>query len=347
MRRTLKLCDHENLSTPPPLNISVEDLPLYTRHQSRPLENVFLQELDDVFALGCGLLADSGGHLLPQSLNPSTTKFPNASLARRTRLDVGLTRLVTPRIPEALWITDRSCGNYYHWLLEALLRLFLARRAGITAPLLLPNIVNKRPFALRSLEAMGEKNPIITGRRVGRRVERFLVPEHPSQREHKTLTYSREALSMFAGSIRKRLAVDAAPRQKIYASRPPGLRRIIVDEAPIIEYMRQCGYRIVRMEDFDFAGQVELLAGASHFVTLHGAALSNMIFMPPGGRVMEIAHRSLIFHDFWKLAHAMSLDYYVCLGMPASDGTGADPHFGNVKLDLKVLRSAVAEFEKD
>ena len=53
-------------------------------------------------------------------------------------------------IQKAIWITDSWAGNYFHWVLECLPRLFALQAYGIKAPLLIPELIYKAPFVKES-----------------------------------------------------------------------------------------------------------------------------------------------------------------------------------------------------
>jgi len=72
--------------------------------------------------------------------------------------------------------------------------------------------------------------------------------------------------------------------------RLPPAGRIILNEFEFIEALRRLELT-VRTADFSavsFAKQVEAVAGASIFVGPHGQGLFNLIFLPPGGVVVEV-----------------------------------------------------------
>src|SRR5205085_744168 len=78
------------------------------------------------------------------------------------------------------------------------------------------------------------------------------------------------------------------------------------------------GFRVAHFEDYAFAQQVALAARARHFVSNHGAGLTNMLFMRPGGSVLELRRRGERERNwFFNLANAVGLDYYYQTCAPA------------------------------
>lgn len=345
MRRTLKLCDFVDHVPPPPVNMAAGGSHLFAPRKKLPSGPVYLQEHENVFALSCVLLADRHGRAMEQSSNPYTSTFPVPGLQRRAKREVLMTRYFTPTLPEALWFVDRSYPNYWHWLCESLPRLFLARRAGVTAPLILPRRIGEVGFAMRVLEVMGEE-PLFTGRKIGFFVKKLYVPEHPSHREFSLPSHNHEVINDFAEFIKERVGIPDGPMRKIYVSRARAARRRIIGEEAVIDLLRRHGYEDIYLEELDFKEQVRTLAKTSHLVSLHGAGLANMMFMPPGGRVMEILHprnTSLIFRD---LALAKKADYYALLGEQVVEPGKSDLN-SDVKVEVSSFSSELDAFDKN
>ena len=79
----------------------------------------------------------------------------------------------------------------------------------------------------------------------------------------------------------------------------------------MIEVLRAFNFRIVRTEDYSFAEQVRLAAGARYLVSNHGAGLTNILFMRPGSSVLELRHATdCINNCYFTLASALNLKYF-------------------------------------
>ena len=86
--------------------------------------------------------------------------------------------------------------------------------------------------------------------------------------------------------------------------------------------------RLLRSHDFEICRidpskpwePIRASLGASLIVAIHGAGLSNLIFMRPGGQLLELRHgRDDVFFDAYRpLAKAMGIDYRRQLCEPAS-----------------------------
>lgn len=114
--------------------------------------------------------------------------------------------------------------------------------------------------------------------------------------------------------------VEGSP-VRLYVSRARAKLRRVVNEAELTQWLVGEGYTVVHPEDMTVAQQIDLYSRASHVVAPGGAALTNMIFMPAGARVVMLNNAQLTpaaqkrFFD--PLARASGLDFRIVSGQPA------------------------------
>ena len=74
------------------------------------------------------------------------------------------------------------------------------------------------------------------------------------------------------------------------------------------------GFERVHLESMPFADQVSLIGSASILVGNHGAGLTNLAWMSPGSRVLELRRRGDGQNNcYYSLASALDLPYYYLL----------------------------------
>ena len=69
------------------------------------------------------------------------------------------------------------------------------------------------------------------------------------------------------------------------------------------------GYERVTLAGRSVAEQVALFAGATHVVGPHGAGLANVVFCPPGARLLEILPASYGTPAFYCSRPVVGVDY--------------------------------------
>lgn len=117
------------------------------------------------------------------------------------------------------------------------------------------------------------------------------------------------------------LRTGAAGR-KLFLSRARTGRRRIVNEAQVFEACAAHGYEMVYPEELSVREQIALFAQASHIAGSGGAALTNMLFMPPGGQVLMLNNRYIPAHArslyFGPLTRACGHTFTILSGEPVA-----------------------------
>lgn len=266
-----------------------------------------------------------------------------ASLVRR-----GARRLPPDRsyaIIHSLWT-----AGYYHWVTESLPRALATHKRFPGAVPLLPQEAYE-PYA-PSLTALGLPAPhwYPDGRNVV--VRDPVLSDCPRMFGRTDPAILREVRSRVVCS----LAPDArAPWRIVYVSRAKARSRRVLNEAQVVAALGTLGAHVVHFEELDFADQVRLLAETRLLVSIHGAGLTNMLWMPHGGEVIEIIAkrhglpdwnpvRRSFRHDacYVRLADACG-HRYDCLLSPSDAPRTRSTWNANVTVNVAALRSLVEE----
>jgi hypothetical protein len=206
-----------------------------------------------------------------------------------------------PRVclERATWLCERSYHNYAHWFTAHLPKLLLLRARGLATDLILPT--DAPPFVEESLRIHGFKPETWQRFEPGAclRVGELTVIES----------------DRFRPSLLRRVRDEAPPpssarpSRKVFISRAGASRRQLRGEVEGHEWLREEGFTIVRMEALSVSEQIRLMQETAVLVGPHGAGLTNMIFCPPGTRVVEIANLGFPNPNFYALAAAMGHAY--------------------------------------
>jgi capsular polysaccharide biosynthesis protein len=321
-----------------PANLRREDAELFAHEREREIPPTRLLGLRGVSATPEGVLF-KGASILPESFSSpvimryflgrrrSVLKFfvRNRLLRRRRRIE-------GPR----LWVTDDWSGGYFHWLADALPRLYAARDAARETTLLLPHgyerlgFVNSslKLFQLRGVEYVGADEVCVC--------DRLLMPTHTAPSGHYNEPLMRELRDFILDACG---ASSSEARARLYVSRARAPKRRLTNEAEVARVAEEFGFRVVYFEEHTFEEQVRLTASARHLVSNHGAGLTNILFMRAGGGVLELRREGERERNwFYNLASAAGLRYHYQLCAPA-DG---DAHSGDLTADPGRLRENLA-----
>ena len=264
----------------PPVNHAVDSAALAYLQFADEWASVGLHESRDVYVSPYGVLFRDG-HVDSFSLDYSMRGQRNRrSFAKKIALG-----RVQPVCGTSVSVHNAFFRNYYHWLLEALPRLYCVRDGLPEAHLLV--CAEMQAFHRQSLELFGCRSVIPIGRGELAHAERLLFPEpvSPAYGQHNP-----ELLASMARWIKKRAGISAKkerPGRRIYIARRSDQRRKLVNGDQVEALLSRCGFERVVLEGLDFARQVELFDQAAVVASIHGAGLANVIFMPSGGTVIE------------------------------------------------------------
>jgi capsular polysaccharide biosynthesis protein len=322
-----------------PANLQQQDLSLFSHELEMAIPETSLLELKNVRVSSEGLLF-SGRRLLPESF-----AFPaNMKQWRRRSLIKFFARnyLVqrTRKIErDALWITDDWSNGYFHWLTDALTRLYVMRDHLDEFLLLLPSDYGTLDFVRSSLKCFGVKRVEFIGHDEALLCRRLFMPTHTAPSGH----YS-EAL---IGGVRDELlrtfgdSSYTGNGERVYISRAGARKRRVVNEAAVTELLTSSGFQVVYAEELTFEQQVRLCSKTRYLVSNHGAGLTNMLFMPEGASLLELRHQTDATNNcYFTLASAIGLNYFYQTCQPENDNQ--DPHSADLVVDLDALNVNLA-----
>jgi hypothetical protein len=229
------------------------------------------------------------------------------------------------------FIHNYYCPGYYHWITEALPRLFALRehvdfgKITFVVPDHYPQYVWETLSYLNVNSILRlKRNQIAFARTV-------LLTSNPHEGSVNNLRLTASIRTFFTALVKPR---DRA--SKIYISRKSSPRRRIVNEDQVCDILIRQGFIILETEKLSFLDQLSYFSYALTLISIHGAGLSNMNFMKPGGAVLEL-YRQLDSDDYfnmsyWRLAHACGLDYYTLWCQPEVAGSPFDS--ANIIVDM-------------
>jgi hypothetical protein len=114
------------------------------------------------------------------------------------------------------------------------------------------------------------------------------------------------------------LKSNSKPSRKIYLTRKKHNIRCIENESDIIEIIVKHGFEVFSFEDLSFKDQVVIMMESSHFISIHGAGFSNIVFMQKNTSVLELINfeyaKLEYTFPFWKLADSLDINYFYQFG---------------------------------
>lgn len=226
--------------------------------------------------------------------------------------------------------------NYYHWLIESIPRLVKYQEIHNQLTLLIPEQLYKQIFVRQTLDLFQFKNIEILPSTHHTFIKNLIIPKVNSFC-HK---YNGNDILITQKLFSRHYKIEEkVPFRKVYVSRKNALRRKFSNEEEVIKFLEKRGFEIHNFEDSSLEKQVMLLAETEIFISIHGAALSNILFMKPGTTVIEayrkqrtwLDHKSKVYKN---LALVLGLKH---LEISCDSVDKADFFNSNLYLDISKL----------
>lgn len=244
------------------------------------------------------------------------------------------------KIDKAIYILPRWGVCYFHWLTDALPRLLVSedRENNHTKnSIVLPQYFHGPhcKFIPESLKLLGYQVHWFDKKIF---VRELILPSYTAA----TGNYNKEIINILRDRFLS--GKQCSPYRNIFISRGNAKKRKIVNENEVIELMKLYNYEIHFFEDYTLEKQIEIMSQTKNLVGLHGAGLTNMLFMPAGGKILEFRRRNDNYNNcYFTLASALDHDYYYQQCEASSDNTKT----ANMTIDLQELKNNLERMKND
>lgn len=314
-----------------PQNIKEIDFKLFEKEFSREIFSSKKVKIKMAVVMG-DTIWDWTSFRFLDHLTHATPLSTRAKIKRATQL-FRLGRFV----PKAIWICDNWSHNFFHWMTESLPRLIALNGEFKKWPILLPSYLKQFEFVNQSLEFLNF--PIL-----------YFDPNEKLnigtlisfEKTAPSFNFHEEIIRKTGNEFIKEKSIRD---KKVYISRSKAKKRRITNEPDFIKILEKRGYSIFNFDEISFKEQIETMKTASHLVSIHGAGLTNMLFMAPGSKVLELRFRGDTTNNcFFSLASALKIKYYYS----QNDFFNPKIHLNSdMIIDLEASEEALIQMDRD
>ena len=201
-------------------------------------------------------------------------------------------------------IYNRNSIGFFHWTLDSLPKIIYIKKKYKGIDLILPKNLDVS-FIRESLKKI--------------KVNFFFI-------ERNTNYYFRNIIYVGdlypSGSPRSELLVPLKKigninykKKRIFISRNKSKRRNLSNENKLIKILKKYNFEILYSEKLSFDDQIKKFSSAKYVIGLHGAGISNIIWMKEKSYLLELKPElDLFLNCYFNLAKALKInyDYLIC-----------------------------------
>ena len=241
-----------------------------------------------------------------------------------------------------LLITDAWSAGHYHWFTEVVPKLLLIEAQAREFVLLLPDTPYVRTIGIESIKLLGVLFADVQW------MEDSAFYEVPDLYYISRIAAPGQVNDSLMQEINLRLVTkELRAKRRFYVSRSDAKIRKVLNEEELEPVLTNHGYEIIRPEGRSLAQQINLFSKCDSLLGIHGAGLTNCLFMPPGGTVIELLKREPN-HGYWHLASSLGHQYFYLHGTPDSElsliGKGCNLTVSPTELDRLLSEVKDADF---
>lgn len=232
----------------------------------------------------------------------------------------------------AAWTTDSWGAGYFHWFVDTLQRYIMCLNEDKNAILLIPEHFKHISYITASLKLFNFSHKFISNNSPIL-INILLIPPFIKPRG----TFIRESIYQLRQLALSTLK-DNIDFKYLYISRKKARIRHVENELEVIDLMNKLNILVVFLEDLIWEKQFELFCQCKLLISLHGAGLTNMLFMPNDSKIIEIKMKGSDDQVcYYEMASILEFKYYYLLANPATETD--HPHDGNCFVDIKKLKT--------
>ncbi len=283
-----------------PLNSDAPGFNLPTIKLTESFPTSYLYTINNALVAPHGIVMHKG-KIIPESVSYAW----KGRASRKTfykRLFLGKTKYVKNR---SIVIHNSYYKNYYHWMLEALPRLFSMRRQINNTTLLIPD--NLSSFHHQTLVYFDIKEIFQYPKTKLILAKELLLPTPvcPDYGQHNP----KLLIEMGAWLKEKTPATEKSGNKspkRIFIIRESDKVRKLANQDDVITLLVEYNFTPISLEKLTITEQINLFRNANCIAGVQGAGLSNMIYMPKDSLIINLINKH--HHDtcFFNLANALN-----------------------------------------
>ncbi len=315
-----------------PVNLEAKDYRLFESALSVTFERLFPVHLKHVWIIQDTVF--SPGELKFYSSHSHIAELGPLQFAKRAAL---CCTKAWRKIPKGTWVIDEWSANYFHWMTDCLPRIWEGIERDPSSPIILPEAFRSLSYVTQSLDLLNIKVEFFKSRE-NLKVDTLILTARTATFPNFNVPLTQKTREKLSSQTEK------IPWKNVYVSRKLAPKRKAHNELEVELMLRKRGFEIVYAEQLSVKQQIDLMEETKLMVCLHGAALTNILFLKKKAKVLELRNiGDSKTQCYFNLASALELQYYYTL----NKGDHMDTIMTDFTIDLDALQSVLDLVEKE
>ena len=240
-------------------------------------------------------------------------------------------------LENGIWALDEKSFHYFHWFCDTLTRYLQVKTYNNQYPLLISSNLIEKEYIRETLNLLNI-NYSIYDYEVPYKIDNLLISSHITDSGN----YSNSNITLLSSLLKSSIEITT-PTNRIWISRNKSKHRKIANEDSLIPMLKQYGFQIIYPEDISFIEQLSLYRNAEIIGGLHGGALTNILFMNEGTKLIEIRRCGDNMNNcYFSLASELKIDYYYL----ESESIDEDFYISDVKVEVQKLEKIIKNIDE-
>ena len=289
-----------------PRNFTPEDFHLFKDEITKKINNSYVTKHKKILSYNNSLFNRFGNEILTDH-----TKMGKISLERKIKLFIkknNLSSLEKININKASWVIDEKSNRFFHWYTDTLSRIYNIIDLTNEYPVLIPDSLLENDYIKKSLDSL-KINYLAYDLKKLLNIETLLIASHTAP----TGNYNKELVEIISKKLNAedRNNILKNKSENIWISRNNGSYRRIANENELSKILKKFNFEIYFPENHDFEFNQNIFSKAKIIGGLHGAGLTNMMFMKKGAKIVEIRRKDDSSNNcYFSLASDLEHKYY-------------------------------------
>jgi len=330
----------------PSLPINYKDVTAFCKDGLQyKTREVFKLELLHTFIFSTGLIYKPFSLLPESAIHETWFQEKNMNWYSPVRILKDLIRKrirILPVKEKYVSLFDEWSSNHYHLHVDLLPRLLFLNKSDLTQlTLILPDKIYIKESIHSILNIFG-----FTFKKV-----LFIKPNEIFFVKH-CLFISKTATTGLVHAplmlqLKERLSIPKNMvikfPKRLYVKRKNTTNRIVLNGEIVEKVLKEnYGFESVDFDAYKIEDQAKLAADAEIMVGMHGAGLTNILYMPKGGKLVEFRRDGIhLNHCYWHLASSIGIEYSIVFGEPDEKSKVLEGLGCNLTIDINQLKTVL------